>query len=208
AGGVWGGRRGLAGWRGGVRCAGGGPLGRGGVGWFRPARGRHGVDPSAAFCVFGMAEATLAVTFPTPGSGMHVDAVDQRVLETDQYAAPIDPAVTANVRRLPRLGRPLDGMDLRISDPASGQAMRDREVGEIELRGTSIPPGYYGQGEATREPRRDEWFRTGDLGYIVDGELVVCGRLKDVIIVGGRNVFPEDVERAAASVEGVRPGNV
>jgi len=184
------------------------PIDPGAVESFLTAAARHGVDPSAAFCVFGMAEATLAVTFPTPGSGMHVDAVDQRVLETDQYAAPIDPAVTANVRRLPRLGRPLDGMDLRISDPASGQAMRDREVGEIELRGTSISPGYYGHGEATSESRRDEWFRTGDLGYIVDGELVVCGRLKDVIIVGGRNVFPEDVERAAASVEGVRPGNV
>jgi fatty-acyl-CoA synthase len=86
--------------------------------------------------------------------------------------------------------------------------MRDREVGEIELRGTSISPGYYGNGRASTESHRDDWFRTGDLGYLIDGELVVCGRLKDVIIVGGRNVFPEDVERAAASVEGVRAGNV
>ena len=174
---------------------------------FLAAAARHGVDPSVAFCVFGMAEATLAVTFPTPGTGMHVDTVDQRVLETDQYAAPVDPA-GANVRRLPRLGRPLAGMELRISDSASGGALRDREVGEIELRGTSISPGYYGNGRTSNESRRDDWVRTGDLGYVVDGELVVCGRLKDVIIVGGRNVFPEDVERAAASVEGVRAGNV
>jgi fatty-acyl-CoA synthase len=155
-----------------------------------------------------MAEATLAVTFPTPGTGMRVDTVDQRVLETDQYAAPVDSAAGANVRRLPRLGRPLAGMELRICDPTSGLTMRDREVGEIELRGTSISPGYYGNGRASTESHRDDWFRTGDLGYLIDGELVVCGRLKDVIIVGGRNVFPEDVERAAASVEGVRAGNV
>lgn len=184
------------------------PIDPGAVESFLAAAARHGVDPSVAFCVFGMAEATLAVTFPTPGTGMHVDAVDQRVLETDQYAAPVDPGAGASVRRLPRLGRPLAGMELRICDPVSGQSMRDREVGEIELRGASISPGYYGNGRASTECRRDDWFCTGDLGYLVDGELVVCGRLKDVIIVGGRNVFPEDVERAAASVEGVRAGNV
>jgi fatty-acyl-CoA synthase len=183
------------------------PIDPGAVESFLAAGAAHGVDPRTAFCVFGMAEATLAVTFPTPGSGMHVDAVDQRVLETDQYAAPVDPD-GGNVRRLPLLGRPLDGVELRICDPASGQSMQDREVGEIELRGASISPGYYGNARASEDARRGDWFRTGDLGYVVDGELVVCGRLKDVIIVGGRNVFPEDVERAAESVDGVRAGNV
>ncbi len=176
---------------------------------FLAAGARHGLNPGVAFCAFGMAEATLAVTFPTPGAGMQVDAVDQRVLETDRYAAPADPTVTDSaVRRLPRLGRPLRGLDLRVCDPTTGQAMRDREVGEVELRGSSITPGYYGNAKATADAKRGEWFRTGDLGYVVDGELVVCGRLKDVIIVGGRNVFPEDVERAAETVEGVRAGNV
>jgi fatty-acyl-CoA synthase len=176
---------------------------------FLAAGAAHGVDPGAAFCVFGMAEATLAVTFPLPGAGMQVDVVDQRVLETDGYAAPVDPTKTdAAVRRLPCLGTPLRGLELRICDPTTGQAMQNREVGEIELRGSSISPGYYGNPEATADAFRGDWFRTGDLGYLVDSELVVCGRIKDVIIVGGRNVFPEDVERAAESVEGVRPGNV
>jgi fatty-acyl-CoA synthase len=169
----------------------------------------HGLDPGAAFCVFGMAEATLAVSFPKPGAGMQVDTIDQRVLETDRYAAPVDGAgADGNVRRLPRLGRPLRGLEMRVCDPATGQVMQDREVGEVELRGGSITPGYYANAQATAESRRGDWFRTGDLGYVVDGELVVCGRIKDVIIVGGRNVFPEDVERAAESVDGVRAGNV
>src|SRR5205085_11407165 len=89
-----------------------------------------------------------------------------------------------------------------------GDAMLDREVGELEIRGTSVTPGYYRHPDATRDAFHDGWLRTGDLAYLVDGELIVCGRIKDVIIVGGRNVFPEDVERAAATVEGVRAGNV
>jgi fatty-acyl-CoA synthase len=176
---------------------------------FLAAGARHGLDPGAAFCVFGMAEATLAVAFPTPGAGMQVDTIDQRVLETDRYAAPVDGGgADGNVRRLPRLGRPVPGLEMRICDSSTGQAMQDREVGEVELRGSSITPGYYDNPDATAASRRGDWFRTGDLGYVVDGELVVCGRIKDVIIVGGRNVFPEDVERAAESVEGVRAGNV
>ena len=86
--------------------------------------------------------------------------------------------------------------------------MRDREVGEIEIRGASVTPGYYGRPDATAAAFHDGWLRTGDLGYLVDGELVVCGRIKDVIILGGRNVYPQDVERAVADVDGVRAGNV
>ncbi|HEX6312811.1 MAG TPA: AMP-binding protein [Acidimicrobiia bacterium] len=177
---------------------------------FCAAGARHGLDPRSAFCVFGMAEATLAVTFPEPLTGMAVDAVDRRVLETDRYAAPLDPAApgTADARRLARLGRPLAGLELRVCDPVTGEVMRDREAGELEIRGTSVTPGYYRHDAANRAAFRDGWLRTGDLAYLVDGELVVCGRLKDVIIVGGRNVFPEDVERAAAGVAGVRAGNV
>ena len=94
------------------------------------------------------------------------------------------------------------------STPTPARPRGEREVGELELRGPSVTPGYYRNAEATAATFDDGWLRTGDLAYLVDGELVVCGRLKDVIIVGGRNVFPEDIERAAATVEGVRAGNV
>ena len=71
-----------------------------------------------------------------------------------------------------------------------------------------MTPGYYKRPDATAELFRDGWLRTGDLAYLLDGELVLCGRIKDVIIVGGRNVFPEDIERAVGTIDGVRAGNV
>jgi fatty-acyl-CoA synthase len=174
---------------------------------FCAAGARHGLDPRAMFCAFGMAEATLGVTFPEPGTGMVVDAVDRRVLETDRYAAPVAPG-QSGARRLARLGTPVPGLEIRIVDPASRVPMADREVGELEVRGTSITPGYYNGPDATAASIVDGWLRTGDLAYLVGGELVVCGRIKDVIIVGGRNVFPEEIERAVGFVDGVRAGNV
>jgi fatty-acyl-CoA synthase len=172
---------------------------------FSASGAAHGLDAKAAFPVFGMAEATLAVTFPPPGTGMTVDHVDRVTLEHESYAAP---STGAGSRRLAFLGRALHGFELRIVDPDSGRVARDREVGELELRGPSVTPGYYKNDVATADTFRDGWLRTGDLAYLVDGQLVVCGRLKDMIIVGGRNVFPEDIERAAAEVDGVRAGNV
>ncbi len=153
------------------------------------------------FCAYGMAESTVGITFPEPGKGMIVDAVDGRVLETDRYAAPVDPSSPGS-RRLPFLGKAIAGLELRVVEPGTGIPLRDREAGELEVRGSSVTPGYFRNDRATAEVFHDEWLRTGDLGYLVDGELIICGRLKDVIIVGGRNVFPEDIERAAAGVDG------
>lgn len=166
----------------------------------------HGLDDKVAFCVYGMAEATLAISFPEPGTGMTVDTVDRTALEHDHDATPTSPGPHA--RRLPFLGRTLRGLELRVCDPETGALRGDREVGELELRGSSVTPGYFRRDDVTAATLHDGWLRTGDLGYLVDGEVVVCGRIKDVIIVGGRNVFPEEVERAASEVEGVRPGNV
>jgi fatty-acyl-CoA synthase len=129
------------------------------------------------------------------------------VLETERYAAAVEPDAPG-ARELARLGRPLPGLHVRIFDPSNERLMREREVGEIEIRGASVTPGYYGRPDATAAAFHDGWLRTGDLGYLVDGELVVCGRIKDVIILGGRNVHPQDVERAIAHVDGVRAGNV
>ena len=160
------------------------------------------------FPAFGMAEVAIAGTFPEPMSGLRTDAVDRRVLETERYAAPVEPDFDG-ARHLAILGRPVAGpRDPGRRPDRPGDVLAEREVGELEIRGTSVTPGYYKRPEANAELFHDGWLRTGDLAYLLDGEMVMCGRIKDMIIVGGRNVFPEDIERALADVEGVRAGNV
>lgn len=174
---------------------------------FVAAASAHGMRPGAVFPAFGMAEVAIAGTFPPPLAGLRTDVVDLKVLESERYAAPVEPDAP-HARRLAKLGQPVPGLEIRIVDPATGDELKEREAGELEIRGTSVCDGYYNDPEATAKLFHDGWLRTGDLAYTVDGELVMCGRIKDVIIVGGRNVFPEDIERAVSGVEGVRPGNV
>ncbi|HEX2383267.1 MAG TPA: AMP-binding protein, partial [Acidimicrobiales bacterium] len=170
----------------------------------------HKMRPGAVFPAFGMAEVVIGGTFPTPMSGIRSDVVNRRVLETERYAAPVEGSADTDdhVRRLALLGKAVPGLEIRIVDPDTGSPRAEREVGELEIRGSSVTPGYYGRPDLADELFHDGYLRTGDLAYMVDGELVVCGRIKDVIIVGGRNVFPEDVERAVGKIDGVRAGNV
>ena len=183
---------------------------------FCEAAARHGFDPRAAFPAFGMAEVAIAGAFPEPMSGVRMDAVDRHVIETERYAAPAADPTADGVRTFARLGKPIPGLEMRICDPQTGDEMREREVGELEIRGSSVTPGYYKRPDVTAAAFHvdagcspgDGWLRTGDLAYFVDGELVICGRIKDLIVIGGRNLHPEDVERAAADVDGVRAGNV
>ena len=134
------------------------------------------------------------------------------MLERDHVAKPVDiddpDDLALSARRLPLLGRPLPGLEMRIVDPDTFESRPDRHVGELLIRGTSVTPGYYKRPDATAALFHDDWLCTGDLAYLLDGELVLCGRIKDVIIVGGRNVFPEDIERAVGGVDGVHAGNV
>jgi fatty-acyl-CoA synthase len=167
----------------------------------------HAMRPGAVFNAFGMAEVAIAGTFPDPLAGLRTDRVDNRVLETERYAAPVEEGAE-HAKEYARLGRPIPGLVMRIVDPSDDRVLADREVGELQISGTSVTSGYYKEPEATTTLFRDGWLCTGDLAYLIEGELVLCGRIKDIIIVGGRNIFPEDVERAAADIEGVRAGNV
>jgi fatty-acyl-CoA synthase len=172
----------------------------------------HGFKAGGVFPAFGMAEVAIGGSFPERGRGLVCDTVDRVVLERDRVAKPVvvdDPDDLALwARRLPLLGRPVPGLEMRIVDPDTYEERPERHVGELLIRGTSVTPGYYKRHDATAALFRDGWLCTGDLAYVVDGELVLCGRIKDVIIVGGRNVFPEDIERAVGEVPGVRAGNV
>ncbi|WP_167106365.1 fatty acyl-AMP ligase [Mycobacterium sp. DL592] len=163
----------------------------------------YGLRPEAIVPAYGMAETTVAVSFSPCGAGMTVDEVDADLLAVLQRAVP---AARQNVRRLVTLGRPLDGLDVRIVDQ-DGALVPTRGVGVIHVRGEPVTPGYTTIAGFVSAQDDEGWYDTGDLGYLTENaEIVVCGRLKDVIIMAGRNIYPTDIERAASRVDGVRPG--
>ncbi|MGO8964319.1 MAG: fatty acyl-AMP ligase [Mycobacterium sp.] len=162
-----------------------------------------GLRASAVLPAYGMAETTLAVSFSECNAGLVVDEVDADLMAALRRAVP---ASRGNTRRLASLGPLLEGLEIRIVDE-DGNVLPTRGVGVIELRGEPVTPGYITMGGFI--PAQDEqgWYDTGDLGYLMDnGHIVVCGRVKDVIIMAGRNIYPTDIERAAGRVAGVRPG--
>ena len=172
---------------------------------FVRAGARFGLREDCMVCAFGMAEATLAVSFSPLYQGVRTDVVDADELEQQRRAVPV-PEGTPRARKFALLGRPLAGIEVDVVDEA-GNSLGDRQVGELRIRGEAVTTGYLtvnGPG-----PAQDSagWLNTGDEGYLVDGQVVICGRRKDVIIMGGRNIYPVDIERAACSVPGVRPGN-
>jgi fatty-acyl-CoA synthase len=174
---------------------------------FFEAGERFGLKPEGAFPAFGMAEVCIAGTFPEPGAGLRTDWVDRVALEADQKAIQVEPE-SEGATELVVLGKPVPGLEVSVVDPQSGAPCSERQVGELRITGNSLTSGYYRQQDATDELIRDGWLHTGDLAYTIDGQLVICGRIKDVIIVGGRNVYPQDIEKVAGEVPGVRPGNV
>lgn len=171
---------------------------------------RFGFRAGSVFPAFGMAEVAIGGAFPKRHRGLVCDSVDRIVLERERIAKEVDPNDDdqVHVRRLPLLGRAVPGLEMKIVDPETKTELPERHVGELLLRGTSVTPGYYKRPDATSAMFHEGWLCTGDLAYTLDGELVICGRIKDVIIVGGRNVFPEDIERAVGTIDGVRAGNV
>jgi fatty-acyl-CoA synthase len=179
---------------------------------FCGAAAPFGFDPHAAYPVFGMAETAIGAAFPRRLTGLVCDTVDREVLERIGVAKQVEVSdpddFDVSARRLPLLGTAVPGMEMRVVHPVTREDLPERHVGELLLRGTSVTPGYYKREEATAALFHDGWLCTGDLAYLLDGQLVLCGRIKDVIIVGGRNVFPEDIERAVGGLDGVRAGNV
>jgi fatty-acyl-CoA synthase len=162
-----------------------------------------GLKPEAILPAYGMAETTVAVSFSECGAGLVVDEVDADLLAVLRRAVP---ATIGCTRRLASLGPLLDGLEARIVDE-DGSLLPARGVGVIELRGEPVTRGYVTTGGLVAAQDDQGWYDTGDLGYLTEhGHVVVCGRVKDVIIMAGRSIYPTDVERAAGQVEGVRPG--
>jgi len=181
-----------------------------------------GFRASALAAGYGLSEHTLVATMTPIGSPPRVDRVVARTLHDDGLALPVDrvgdPARQAeaddparsecasNAIEVVSCGRPLAGVEIRIGAPEA--PADNRRVGEIHLKSPYVFPGYLDDSEGTAHALRHGWLVTGDLGYVADGELYVCGRRDDLIIVGGTNVMAEDAEVAVAGTEGVVPGRV
>jgi fatty-acyl-CoA synthase len=158
---------------------------------------RNGFRPEAFVASYGMAEATLALSFAPLGRGICTDTVARGALEHQGLALSVLTDDDSEARGFVRCGRVLPGHQLEVRDE-NGRALPERRVGTIFVRGPSIMDGYHGHAEETaRVLSPDGWLNTGDLGYLLDGEIVVTGRAKDLMIVNGRNIWPQDLEWAA-----------
>ncbi|MFF0457807.1 AMP-binding protein [Nocardia africana] len=168
--------------------------------------GPAGFAPAAMFGVYGMAEATLAVTFPPLGREPVFEWVDRGRLANMGVAEVISPDA-ATARAVAGVGAPVAGLALRIADTDSIDELPDGRVGEILIRGGSVTSGYLSSDPASAADRfSDGWLRTGDLGYLRGAELFVTGRCKDMITVRGVNHYAQDVEAAVADLPGIYKG--
>ena len=164
----------------------------------------HGFRSSALYPVYGLAEHTLAVSFPALGQEPHVDTVDRNILATSEIAESV-PTDHADAVSFVSVGTPLQGVSVEIRDK-QGALLPDGHVGEVSVKSASVMTGYFENAAATADVLSDGWLKTGDLGYFKDGMLYITGRIKDVVIRAGRNYYPEDIESAAIGVNGVRAG--
>jgi acyl-CoA synthetase (AMP-forming)/AMP-acid ligase II len=134
-----------------------------------------------------------------------VDIIDREAFQVERVARPC--ADGEGALKMVSCGRPLSNTQVRILS-AEGQELPERHVGEVALHSDCMLTGYYNRPDETAKAFRGEWYLTGDYGYLADGELYVSGRKKDLIIVGGKNIYPQDLENLAMSVPGVHAGRV
>ncbi|HEX2880149.1 MAG TPA: fatty acyl-AMP ligase [Polyangiaceae bacterium] len=158
--------------------------------------------------VYGLAEATLAVTLSAIGQSTRIERFDRTALETERRAVSVsDTDADSPVAELVGVGRPDREQSLRIVDDR-GNALPERHVGLIEVSGPSVMSEYFRNPKATNAVLKGGFINTGDLGFLLNGDLFVVGRSKDTIIKAGRNLHPYDIEAAAATVAGIRKGRV
>lgn len=167
---------------------------------FQELFGRHGVRPEQLMTCYAMAENVFAVTQSTPGRIV----ARTRMTETSAPRASEAP-VQPRAGEILSCGPPLPGVQVEIRD-FSGDALGEGAAGEIYVRGTSLFDGYFRQPALTAARVRDGWYGSRDIGFMQGGELYVCGRMEDLIIVAGRNLYAHDIEACIASIDGVRPG--
>jgi acyl-CoA synthetase (AMP-forming)/AMP-acid ligase II len=166
---------------------------------------RCGLRDNIFLTVYGMAENSLAATFPALDSPTVVRSFDRRSIEERHLAVDAASEDPKEVINLVSVGYPVPGQQVRIADK-NGVTLMERQVGQILIHSPSLTGGYYKNPEATQATMPEGWLRTGDLGFILDGQLFISGRSKEIIIKRGKNIYPYDVERVAATIPGVRLG--
>jgi len=175
------------------------------IGRFSERFARCGLRPNCVIPVYGLAEASLAVSAPPLGRPVRVDRIDRDRFETEGLAVPA--ASDAHALTFVSVGRPI-GCEVKIAG-ADGGEVGERTEGGLWFRGPSATQGYFRNPEATAQiHREDGWVDSGDRAYRAGGELYITGRIKDIIIKGGHNLYPHEIEDAVGGVDGVRRGCV
>ena len=169
---------------------------------FMRAASPLGFDPGNFSAGYGLAEATCIVTFVRSGEGLTADPVSREAVSRGEATPAGEGEPTSEFISC---GKPIVGIELQIADGGGG-FLDERQVGEVWIKGPTLMEGYHDEPEATAEVLRDGWLRTGDLGYLADGNLYITGRAKDVVIVRGQNFSPEDLERVVEDVGGTKWG--
>ena len=176
---------------------------------FRDAFACCGFRGTAFVASYGLAESTLAVTFAPLDTGIEVDRIDRTEYSTKHRAIPAKGnGSTAGARSFAICGRAMPDHQITIRND-HGATLADREIGVVHIKGPSVMAGYFQEPEMSSQAiSTDGWLNTGDMGYMIDGELVITGRIKDLIICHGRNIWPQDIEWALEQLSGVRTGDV
>jgi acyl carrier protein len=165
-----------------------------------------GFKKDAMMPVYGLAESSVGLAFPPLGRGAHIDHID-RTAFTRSGSALSAVKDESNVLRFVSCGLPLPGHQIRIVDD-TGHELPERQEGRLEFRGPSSTSGYYRDAQKTQTLFDGEWLDTGDLAYIANGELYVTGRIKDIIIRAGRNIYPDELEKMVGDMPNIRKGCV
>ncbi len=165
----------------------------------------YGLNPQALATCYAMAENVFAVTQGGIDTPVHLDVIDQASFLSKGVARPCSPGLPE--MKLLSAGVPIAGTQVRVLDNHH-QELPERRLGEIAIRSDYLLNGYYNRPDLNAASFSDGWYLTGDIGYLAEGELYITGRKKDLIIVGGKNIYPQDLERLASEVEGIHPGRV
>ncbi|NKB81551.1 MAG: fatty acyl-AMP ligase [Nitrospirales bacterium] len=185
------------------------------MGKFADTLAPSGFNPQAFLACYGMAECALAISFAPLDQGLNVDHVNAEHLAESREALPVDsqmksdsPQEKERITSFVNCGAPLPDYHVEVRDD-QGHPLGERQCGTIFVKGPSIMSGYFGEPEATAEVlAHDGWLNTGDIGYCINEHLVITGRKKDLIIIHGRNIWPQDLECLAEQQPGLRSGDV